>query len=94
MNKAELIEKMAKSTGLPKKDAESALKSFLEIVSKELEKGHDVQLIGFGTFTVGKRAAREGRNPATGETIKIAASKTPKFKPGKALKDQIGRAHV
>ena len=88
MNKAELIEKMAKSTGLPKKDAESALKSFLEIVSKELEKGHDVQLIGFGTFTVGKRAAREGRNPATGETIKIAASKTPKFKPGKALKDQ------
>lgn len=74
-----------------KKDAESALKSFLEIVSKELEKGHDVQLIGFGTFTVGKRAAREGRNPATGETIKIAASKTPKFKPGKALKDRLNK---
>ena len=91
MNKAELIEKMAKSTGLPKKDAESALKSFLEIVSKELEKGHDVQLIGFGTFTVGKRAAREGRNPATGETIKIAASKTPNFKPGKALKDRLNK---
>ena len=86
MNKAELIEKMAKSTGLPKKDAESALKSFLEIVSKELEKGHDVQLIGFGTFTVGKRAAREGRNPATGETNTIKNSKSPTLKARSLLK--------
>lgn len=91
MNKAELVEKMAKSTGLSKKDSESALKSFLEIVSNELEKGRDVQIIGFGTFTVGKRAAHEGRNPATGETITIAAVNTPKFKPGKALKDRLNK---
>ena len=89
MNKAELIEKMAKSTGLPKKDTESVLKSFLETVSKELEKGHDVQLIGFGTFTVGKRAAREGRNPQTGEKVKIAARNAVTFKAGTALKDAV-----
>ncbi len=91
MNKAELVEKMSKITGLSKKDTESSLKAFFETVSKELERGHDVQLIGFGTFSVGKRAAREGRNPATGETIKIASCKTPKFKPGKALKDRINK---
>ncbi|HBG66837.1 MAG TPA: HU family DNA-binding protein [Treponema sp.] len=91
MNKVELVDAIAKDTGLSKKDSEAALKSFIETVSKELTKGHTVQLIGFGTFEVGKRAARTGRNPATGETIKIAASKTPKFKPGKALKDRVNK---
>ncbi len=91
MNKTELIDAIAKDTGLTKKDSESALKSFIEVVSKELSKGHEVQLIGFGTFAVGKRAARTGRNPKTGEEIKIAASKTPKFKPGKALKDKVNK---
>jgi DNA-binding protein HU-beta len=91
MNKAELVEKMAKETGLSKKDTEATLKSFVETVSKELEKGHEVQLIGFGTFSVGKRAAREGVNPATGEKIKIPASKSPKFKAGKALKDRVNK---
>lgn len=91
MNKTELVDAIAKGTGLTKKDAEAAVKCFIDTVSKELTKGHDVQLIGFGTFAVGKRAARTGRNPATGETIKIAASKTPKFKPGKALKDAVNK---
>ena len=91
MNKTDLIDAIAKDTGLTKKDSESALKSFIEVVSKELSKGHEVQLIGFGTFAVGKRAARTGRNPKTGEEIKIAASKTPKFKPGKALKDKVNK---
>ena len=89
MNKTELIDAIAKDTGLTKKDSESALKSFIEVVSKELSKGHEVQLIGFGTFAVGKRAARTGRNPKTGEEIKIAASKTRKFKPRQALKDKV-----
>jgi len=83
--------KIAKDTGLTKKDAEAALKSFIDNVSKELKKGSSVQLIGFGTFDVGKRAAREGRNPKTGETIKIAACKSPKFKAGKALKDLVNK---
>jgi DNA-binding protein HU-beta len=91
MNKVELVDAIAKDTGLTKKDAEGALKSFIENVSKELKKGNEVQLIGFGTFAVGKRAAREGRNPKTGETIKIAASKAPKFKAGKALKDLVNK---
>ena len=91
MNKAELVEAIAGDTGLSKKDSEAALKSFIENVSKQLTKGNDVQLIGFGTFTVSKRAARTGRNPATGEEIKIAAAKAPKFKPGKALKDRINK---
>ncbi len=91
MNKVELVEQIAKDTGLTKKDSEAAVKSFIETVSKELTKGHDVQLIGFGTFTTGKRAARTGRNPKTGETIKIAAAKTPKFRPGKALKDSVNK---
>lgn len=91
MNKAEMVDAIAKDTGLTKKDAEGALKSFIENVSKELKKGNEVQLIGFGTFAVGKRAAREGRNPKTGETIKIAASKAPKFKAGKALKDLVNK---
>ena len=77
MNKSELVDKMAKETGLTKKDTEKALAAFTTIVSKELAKSNDVQLIGFGTFTVAKRAAREGINPLTKEKIKIAASKTP-----------------
>ena len=91
MNKVEMVDAIAKDTGLTKKDAENALKSFIENVSKELKKGGSVQLIGFGTFDVGKRAAREGRNPKTGETIKIAACKSPKFKAGKALKDLVNK---
>ena len=91
MNKTELIEAIAKDTGLTKKDSENAVKAFVEVVSKELSKGHEVQLVGFGTFAVGKRAARKGRNPKTGEEIKIAASKAPKFKPGKALKDRVNK---
>lgn len=91
MNKVELINAIAKDTGLTKKDAEAALKSFIDNVSTELKKGHAVQLIGFGTFDVGKRATRKGRNPKTGEEIKIAASKCPKFKAGKALKDLVNK---
>lgn len=91
MNKAELVDEISKETGLTKKDSEAALKSFIGVVSKELSKGDDVQIIGFGTFSVGERAARSGRNPKTGETIKIAASKSPKFKPGKALKDAVNK---
>ena len=74
-----------------KKDAEKALTAFTEVVSKELKKGGKVQLVGFGTFEVAERAAREGRNPQTGETMKIAAAKAPKFKAGKALKDEVNR---
>ena len=91
MNKSELVDAIAKDTGLTKKDSEAALKSIIETISKELSKGHEVSLIGFGTFGVGKRAARSGRNPKTGETIKIPASKSPKFKPGKALKDKVNK---
>ncbi|MCQ2541389.1 MAG: HU family DNA-binding protein [Lachnospiraceae bacterium] len=89
MNKTELIEAMAKQAGLSKKDADAALKAFTDTVAKELKKGEKVTLIGFGTFEVGKRAARTGRNPQTGATIKIKAAKTPKFKAGKALKDTV-----
>ncbi len=91
MNKAELVDELANRTGLSKKDSEATVKSFIEIVTERLTKGDSVQLIGFGTFEVGKRAARTGRNPKTGETIKIAAAKTPKFKAGKALKDAVNK---
>ena len=91
MNKVELVDAIAKDTGLTKKDAEAAVKSFMENVSKELAKGKSVQLIGFGTFEVGKRAARTGRNPKTGEEIKIPAAKTVKFKAGKAIKDRVNK---
>ena len=80
---------MAEQTHLSKKDAEAALKAFIDVVSEELKKGEKVQLVGFGTFEVSERAAREGRNPQTGETMEIKASKTPKFKAGKALKDMM-----
>ena len=89
MNKAELITSMAEKSQLTKKDAEKALKAFTDVVAEELKKGEKVQLVGFGTFEVSERAAREGRNPQTGEIMPIAASKAPKFKAGKALKDSI-----
>lgn len=89
MNKTELVAAMAEQTSLSKKDAEAALKAFIDVVSEELKKGEKVQLVGFGTFEVSERAAREGRNPQTGETMEIKASKTPKFKAGKALKDMM-----
>ena len=89
MNKTELVAAMAEQTNLSKKDAEAALKAFIDVVSEELKKGEKVQLVGFGTFEVSERAAREGRNPQTGETMEIKASKTQKFKAGKALKDMM-----
>ena len=89
MNKTELVAAMAEQTNLSKKDAEVALKAFIDVVSEELKKGEKVQLVGFGTFEVSERAAREGRNPQTGETMEIKASKSPKFTAGKALKDAL-----
>ncbi|MBD5547860.1 MAG: HU family DNA-binding protein [Lachnospiraceae bacterium] len=89
MNKTELVVAMAEQAELSKKDAEKALKAFIDVVSAELKKDGKVQLVGFGTFEVSKRAAREGRNPQTGEVMPIAASKAPKFKAGKALKDLV-----
>jgi DNA-binding protein HU-beta len=91
MNKTELVAAIAQETQLSKKDAEAALKAFVDVVSAELQKGEKVQLVGFGTFEVSERAAREGRNPQTGETMVIAASKSPKFKAGKALKDLVNK---
>ena len=87
MNKTELIAAVAEKTGLTKKDAEKAVKAFTDVVTEALVKGDKVQIVGFGTFEVSERAAREGRNPRSGETMTIAASKMPKFKAGKALKD-------
>ena len=89
MNKTELVAAMAEKAGLSKKDAEAALKAFTETVAEELKKGEKIALVGFGTFEVSERAAREGRNPQTGAPMKIAASNAPKFKAGKALKDAI-----
>ena len=77
MNKTELVAAMAEQTQLSKKDAEAALKAFIDVVSEEMKKGEKVQLVGFGTFEVSERAAREGRNPATGESMVIKASKAP-----------------
>ena len=89
MNKTELVAAIAEKTDLPKKDAEKALKAFTDVVTEELKKGEKVQIVGFGTFEVSERAAREGRNPQTGQTMKIEACKAPKFKAGKALKDAV-----
>lgn len=89
MRKVELISAIAEETGLSKKNIEAVLNSFVNVVGEELSKGEKVQLVGFGTFEVGERASRKGRNPKTGEEITIAASKTPKFKAGKALKDMV-----
>ena len=91
MNKVELVAAIAKQTGLTKKDSEAAVNAFTDVVSSQLAKNDKVQLIGFGTFEVSHRAAREGRNPQTGETMKIAASKAPRFKAGKALKDLVNK---
>lgn len=89
MNKTELIAAIAEKAEISKKDSEKALKAFVEVVTEQLKNDDKVQLVGFGTFEVSKRAAREGRNPQTGKTMKIAACKAPKFKAGKALKDAI-----
>ena len=89
MNKGQFIDKMVEKSGLSVKDAETAYKAFTETVIDALKDGEKVQLVGFGTFDIGERSAREGRNPQTGESIQIAASKTPKFKAGKAFKDAI-----
>ena len=91
MNKTELLAAIAEDAGLSKKDAEKALKAFTDAVTAELKKKGKVQLVGFGTFEVAKRAARQGRNPQTGATMKIAASVAPKFKAGKALKDAVNK---
>ena len=90
MNKGELITAVA-AKGLTKKDAEKAVNDILDVIGETLSKGDSVQLIGFGTFGVKERAAREGRNPRTGEVVKISAAKVPYFKPGKALKDKIAK---
>jgi len=87
MNKAELVAAIADKAELSKKDAEAALKAFTDVVAEELKKGEKIQLVGFGTFEVSERAARTGRNPQTGEEMTIPASKAPKFKAGKTLKD-------
>ena len=89
MNKTELVAAIAENAEISKKDAEKALKAFADVVAEELKKGEKVQLVGFGTFEVAERAAREGRNPQTGETMTLAACKAPKFKAGKALKDAV-----
>ena len=89
MNKTDLVAAMAEQAGVSKKDAEKVLKAFTDVVTDELKKGEKVQLVGFGTFEVSERAAREGRNPVNGKPIKIPASKAPKFKPGKAFKDTV-----
>ena len=89
MNKTELVAAIAEKAGIAKKDADKAFAAFIDTVATELKKGEKIQLVGFGTFDVKERAAREGVNPATGAKIKIAASKSPAFKAGKALKDAI-----
>ena len=89
MTKAELIASVAKKAEITQKDTEAVVNAFFSTVQETLAKGENVQVIGFGTFEVSERAAREGRNPHTGETMKIEASKAPKFKAGKALKDAV-----
>ena len=89
MNKQELIAAIAEKAELDRDDAKKALNAFIEVVGDELKKGEKIQIIGFGTFEVSERAAREGRNPQTGEAMEIKASKNPKFKAGKALKDSL-----
>ena len=89
MNKTELVAAIAEKTDLSKKDAEKALKAFTDVVAEELKKGENIQLVGFGTFEVSERAARTGRNPQSGAEMVIPASKAPKFKAEKALKDMV-----
>ncbi|MBQ3898408.1 MAG: HU family DNA-binding protein [Lachnospiraceae bacterium] len=89
MNKTEFVAAVAEEAKLSKKDAQEAVNAFITVVTKALKKNDKVQLVGFGTFEVAKRAARTGRNPQTGKEMKIKASKAPKFKAGKALKDAV-----
>ncbi|HEY8010964.1 MAG TPA: HU family DNA-binding protein [Rudaea sp.] len=89
MNKGELVSAVADAADLSKADAGKAVEGFIEVVKKALKKGDSVALVGFGTFVVRKRAARTGRNPRTGQQIKIKASKNPAFKAGKAMKDAL-----
>ncbi|MBW6462692.1 MAG: HU family DNA-binding protein [Dethiobacteria bacterium] len=89
MNKSELVDLVAEKAGMSKKDSEKAVKAVLDSITDGLVKGDKVQLVGFGTFEVRSRKEREGRNPATGEKIKIKALKVPAFKPGKALKEKV-----
>ncbi len=91
MNKAELVAKIAEQTGAKRKDVEKVIGATLEAVENALVSGDKVQLVGFGTFEVRRRAARMGRNPRTGDSIKIAASRVPVFKAGKALKEKVGK---
>jgi DNA-binding protein HU-beta len=91
MNKNDLVAEVADATGLTKADAAKAVDAVLDSITNSLKKGDEVRLVGFGTFTVSTRAASEGRNPRTGEAIKIPASKRPKFSAGKALKDAVNR---
>ena len=91
MNKTELIAAIAEKTGLSKKDSEAAVSTVVDTITEALKAEDKVQLVGFGSFEVKKRAARTGRNPQTGETIEIAAAKLPVFKAGKALKDAIDK---
>lgn len=89
MNKTELVAAVAENADITRKDAEKAVRAFVDVVTEELKKGEKVQVVGFGTFEVVERAAREGRNPHTGEPMPIAASRAPKFKAGKVLKDAL-----
>lgn len=89
MNKTQFIEAIAAKADIKKKDAEAAVNAMTEVVAEALKAGEKIQLVGFGTFEVKERAARDGRNPRTGETIKIAASKCPTFSAGKGLKDAV-----
>ncbi len=91
MNKTELVAAIAEKAELSKKDAEKAVKAFVEVVSSTMASGEKVQVVGFGTFEVSERAARTGRNPRTNKPMKIKASKAPKFKAGKALKEQVNK---
>ena len=91
MNKAELITSMAEKSQLTKKDAEAALKAFIDSAQEALESGDKVQLVGFGTFETRERAAREGRNPRTKEVISIPASVVPVFKAGKEFKEKVNK---
>ena len=91
MNKTELVAAIAEKAELSKKDSEAALKAFIDVVTDELKNDRKVQLVGFGTFEVTKRAAREGINPLTRERMSIPASKAPKFKAGKALKETVNK---
>jgi len=89
VTKADLVNAMAEKAGLNKADSEKALKAFTEVITDALKAGEKIALVGFGTFSVGERAARTGQNPRTKEKIEIPASKVPKFKAGKALKDAL-----